>query len=127
MSTWIRKIAYNCIIDAIQDSIKRQFVDRDCEFVAVTRDMLSEYNAEKELCRKEFKKSVEAEFSHLSEKNRRFKDLLVLEYSPREMAKIEGCTPNAAAKRVWDIRKALKEPLAAIAAEFEVYDYKKAC
>jgi RNA polymerase sigma-70 factor (ECF subfamily) len=127
LSTWIRKIAYNCIVDAIQDSIKRQFVDKDCEFVAETRDMISEYNAEKELCRKEFEERVEAACSHLSEKNRRFKNLLVLEYAPREMAEIEGCTPNAASKRVWDIRNALQEPLSAIASEFEFYDYKKAC
>lgn len=35
--------------------------------------------------------------------------------------------PNAASKRVWDIRNALNEPLAAIASEFEFYGYKKAC
>ena len=65
--------------------------------------------------------------SKLSDKNQRFLTMLEEGYEPRDMAEREGCTPNAAAKRIHDIRKALKAAIAEIAREFDVFSEKLAC
>ena len=147
LSTWISRIALNCVKDAIAASIRRQpiscsiftenpqdgseynveeYFDKQRGFIPEIRAMFSEYDAEKELEQKEFEQQVDSARSELSEKNQRFANWLVQGYSPREIAEMEGCTPNAASKRAFDIRKALKEPLSAIADEYEIYGFKKA-
>ena len=46
--------------------------------------------------------------------------------SPKDMARSEGCSANAAAKRVWVIRQALQKPLSKIADEFGISTKKVA-
>ena len=36
-------------------------------------------------------------------------------YAPKDMALTEGCSANAAAKRIWVIRQTLREPISKIA------------
>ncbi|MBO4427763.1 MAG: hypothetical protein J5771_04710 [Bacteroidales bacterium] len=147
LSTWIGTIAFNCIKDAIDYKMKRLPISgsleavnpgNDDEFnVAETwapfkgagveiRELVSEYSADKEINRREFEAAVSGEVDKLSEKNRRFVDLLKEGYAPRDMAVVEGCTPNAASIRIHGIRHALSEPVGEIAEEFEVYNMKVA-
>ena len=147
LSTWVSRIAVNCVIDAVDYKIKHlpisgelfekdpQSGDETCEeeycdkrkgFNPEVRDMLSEYDSEKELCQKEFETCVKEQCSRLSEKNQRFERWLEEGYSPKEMADMEGCTADAAAKRLWFIRKTLKKPIGEIAEEFGIYNKKLA-
>ena len=82
-------------------------------------DLVSEYSADKDINRKEFEEEVMGKVSKLSDKNKKFFSMLVDEkLTPKDMAKREGCTANAAAKRIWDIRHALKTAIAETAREF---------
>ena len=64
----------------------------------------------------------------LSDKNQKFFSMLVEEeLTPKEMAEREGCTANAASKRIWDIRQALKAAIAETAREFGLFFGKIAC
>ena len=83
--------------------------------------------ADKEINRKEFEYSVRKEVSKLSEKNQRFERMLEEGDAPRDMALAEGCSADAAAKRVWVIRQTLREPLSEIADEFGISRRKVAC
>ena len=148
LSTWVSKIAANCVIDAVDYKITRRpisgelFVenresgdefeaDEFCDvrkgFNPEVRDLLSEYDADREVNRKEFESLVRAEISKLSDKNQRFERMLEEGDTPKTMALVEGCTADAAAKRVWVIRQTLKEPVSGIADEFGISSRKLAC
>ena len=147
LSTWVSRIAANCVIDALDYKIKHspiscelfkedpedgeeiseeEHFDKRKGFNPEVRDMHSEYDAEKELSQKEFETCVKEECSKLSEKNQRFERWLEEGYTPKEMAAMEGCTADAAAKRLWFIRKTLKKPIGEIAGEFGIYSGKLA-
>ena len=135
MSTWVSRIAINCIKDAIDYRVKRIAIsdsfynaavedydggnDED-ESVLDSKDHphISEDTADALVERHELEQRISREIGRLNDKNRRFASLMMDECAPRHMAAIEGCTPNAAAKRVCDIRKALREALADVAEEF---------
>jgi RNA polymerase sigma factor (sigma-70 family) len=147
LSTWVSRIAVNCVIDAVDYKIKHlpisgelfekdpksgeetgeeEYCDKRKGFNPEVRDMLSEYDAEKELSQKEFETCVKEECSKLSEKNQRFERWLEEGYTPKEMAAMEGCTADAAAKRLWFIRKTLKKSIGEVAKEFGIYSGKLA-
>ena len=147
LSTWVSRIAANCFLDAVDYKIKHlpisaekfeidpqsgdeineeEYCDKRKGFNLEVGNMLSEYDAEKELSQKEFETCVKEQCSKLSEKNRRFELWLEEGYTPKEMAAMEGCTADAAAKRLWFIRKTLKKPIGEIAEEFGIYSGKLA-
>lgn len=135
MSTWVSRIAINCVKDTIDYRVKRIAIsdsfyntplddydggnDED-ESVLDSKGHphISEDTADALVERHELEQRISREIGKLSDKNRRFASLMMDECAPRHMADIEGCTPNAAAKRVCDIRKALREALADVAEEF---------
>lgn len=141
LRTWVSSIASNCVIDAADSKRKRlpiscsvysenvkngeefgvgDFCDERYGFNPELWDMLSEYDAEKDLYRKEFEECVNTQCSKLNEQNRRFIKWTREGYGTQEMAEEEGCSASAAAKRLWGIRQALKGPLSEIAYEFGV-------
>lgn len=148
LSTWVYTIAANCVIDAATYKIRRRpltgelFVenhengdefeaDECCDarkgFNPMVWDLISEYDADREINREEFESLVRAEISKLGDKNQRFARLLEEGHTPKTMALVEGCTADAAAKRVWVIRQTLKEPVSGIAEEFGISNRKLAC
>ena len=148
LSTWVSRIAINCVISAVEYKAKRlpisnalydensengdefsadEFCDSRKGFNPEVWGLLSEYEADKEINRKEFEYSVRKEVSKLSEKNQRFERMLEEGDAPRDMALAEGCSADAAAKRVWVIRQTLREPLSEIADEFGISRRKVAC
>ena len=147
LSTWVSRIALNCAISAAEYKAKRipisnelyaensesgdefsvdEFCDSRKGFNPEVWDLLSEFEADKEINRKEFEYSVRKEVSKLSEKNQRFEYMLEAGDSPKDMVLSEGCSANAAAKRVWVIRQALQKPLSKIADEFGISTKKVA-
>ena len=139
LKTWISHIAFNCVKDATDYRMKRIGLSepmysensKDDEYNIVDTpdpkkgfnssvwDLVSEYSADKDINRKEFEEEVMGKVSKLSDKNKKFFSMLVDEkLTPKDMAKREGCTANAAAKRIWDIRHALKTAIAETAREF---------
>ena len=139
LKTWISHIAFNCVKDAIDYRMKRIGLSepmysensKDDEYNIVDTpdpkkgfnssvwDLVSEYSADKDINRKEFEEEVMGKVGKLSDKNQKFFSMLVDEkLTPKDMAKREGCTANAAAKRIWDIRHALKTAIAETAREF---------
>ena len=133
IATWIKTIAFNCVKDAIKYKIKRlpisyslyaenpetgdeycvdEYCDENHGLHSEKSEMLCEFSADSGILQKEFEISVKQEVSKLSEKNQRFADMLIEGYAPREMAIIEGCTANAASKRIWEIRQTLRPLLA---------------
>ena len=148
LSTWVSSIASNCVIDAVDYKIKHlpisgelfaenresgdeycadEYCDERKGFTPKVWDLLSEYEADKELNQQEFERCVRAEISKLSEKNQRFERMLEKGETPKTMALVEDCTADAAAKRVWVIRQTLKQPVAEIADEFGISSKKVAC
>ena len=149
LKTWVSRIALNCVKDALDYRIKRIGLSEpifsesskdDDEYNKVETsefkkgfdtsvwDLVSEYSADKDINRNEFEETVMGEVGKLSDKNQKFFSMLVdEELTPREMAEREGCTANAAAKRIWDIRHALKTSIAETAREFGLFFGKIAC
>lgn len=148
LSTWVSTIAANCVKDAIDYKIKHlplsdelfvenresgdefeadEFCDGRKGFNPKVWDLISENDADREVNRKEFESRVREEISKLSEKNQRFERMLEEGDSPKTMALAEGCTADAASKRIWIIRQTLKEPVSVIADEFGLSNRKLAC
>lgn len=143
LKTWISRIALNCVKDALDYRMKRiglsepmfsecskeedeynkvESADRKKGFNAAVWDLVSECRADKDIDQKEFEEKVMGEVGKLSDKNQKFFSMLIdEELTPKEMAEREGCTANAAAKRIWDIRHALKTTIAETAREFGLF------
>ena len=149
LKTWVSRIALNCVKDALDYRMKRIGLSEpmfsesskdDDEYNKVETsefkkgfdtsvwDLVSEYSADKDINREEFEETVMGEVGKLSDKNQKFFSMLVdEELTPKEMAEREGCTANAAAKRIWDIRHALKTSIAETAREFGLFYDKIVC
>ncbi len=147
LSTWVSRIAANCVITAFEYKLKRipisyaltlenedgeEFdLDETCDsrkgFNQIMSGLLSESEADRDLNRREFEDSIKAQTRKLSDKNQRFEQWLEEGFTPKDMAAMEGCTANAAGKRIWNIRHALCEPVHKIAGEFGVPFKKYAC
>ena len=151
LQTWVSRIALNCVKDALDYRMKRIGLsepmssessndDDDDEynkaetskfkkgFDTSVWDLVSEYSADKDINQKEFEETVMGDVGKLSDKNQKFFSMLVEEeLTPKEMAEREGCTANAAAKRIWDIRHALKVAIAETVRDFGLFFGKIAC
>ena len=77
--------------------------------------------------RKDFEACLRNAVSTLSEKNQHYVHLLEEGESNSTIAELEGCTPNAVAKRIWVIRKTLKGNIKGIAEEFNLPADNLAC
>lgn len=146
LSTWVCTIAVNSVKDAVDYRMKRLSISGPLDIRATDDDdeeehdasevcdkrrgfnpemleLFSHYEADRDMNRKDFEKSVAEQVGTLSEKNQRFFKMLTEEVSRKDMAVMEGCTPNAASKRVFDIRAVLRASLLEIAREFDIpYD-----
>jgi RNA polymerase sigma factor (sigma-70 family) len=127
LSTWVNRIAVNCAKDAIDYKMKRLSIsgsmyvkgkddNEECgadEFILDPEVLskMSENSADGRALQCELREHICAEVSKMSDKRQRVAHLLNLGFFPKEMAAIEGCTPAAASKCVWDIRKALRAAL----------------
>ena len=148
LGTWVGRIAVNCAISAVDYKMKRipfsyplevealesgdefsagDYCDESKGFNPEVWALLSEYEADRDINREEFESGVRREISKLSEKNQRFVRMLEEGDSPKDMAIAEGCSADAASKRLWVIRQTLKEPLSKISDEFGISYWKVAC
>ena len=148
MTTWVSRIAVNCVKDAIDYKMKRLAIsepmviedeESDDEYcsaehcdkrIGFNPDMervLYQYSPDRRLDQEEFEQRVRGEARKLSDKNQHYLQMLEDGFSPKDMAEREGCTPNSAAKRVHDIRKAIRGAIAEIAREYDVFSEKIAC
>lgn len=149
LKTWVSRIALNCAKDALDYRMKRiglsepmdsesskdddeynrvETADPKKGFDTSVWDLVSEYSADKDINQKEFEEEVMGKVGTLSDKNQKFFSMLFdEELTPKEMAEREGCTANAAAKRIWDIRQALKAFLSETAREFGLFSGNIAC
>ena len=119
LSTWVGRIAINCTKDALDYHMKRKPVSGSLEVSCETDG--EEYNAaDKQLCSKEFERCFQEKVAKLSERNRKYVRMLDEGYKPKDMAILDNCSPNAAAKRVFDIRRQLKKDIAGLASEYEI-------
>ena len=133
LSTWVTRIAVNCVKDSIDYKMKRlgisesmftkhgsddkevdatEVYDCKCDLAPEIQCATYCFSADSEIERKEIEQGVLREVRKLGDRNERVVRLLLEEYTPREIAEVEGCTPNAAATRVCRIRRVLRASLA---------------
>lgn len=138
-STWVGRISVNCVKDAIDYKMKRIGISESM-YVMSTGDKeeldfselgdnsrrispeawsaTSCYAADREVERKDSELGVWREAHRLGDKNERVIRLLAGGYATKEIAAVEGWTPNAAATRVCRARRALKAALADAAEKY---------
>lgn len=136
LSTWVGKIARNCVITAVDYKMKRLPISAAMVLEDEQGDEVSclefgsyrgdEYEADREITLDEFNDAVEDAASTLSEKDKPFFEMMKDKKTPKEMAAVAGCSANAAAIRGFRIREALRGPLAAVAKEFGFFCKKLA-
>ena len=127
LSTWVGRIAVNCVKDAIDYKVKRLPIsgsmyigsnDEDAECGAdeyiLNPDVLnamSENGTDSRILQAELRDRICEEVSKMSDKRQRVAHMLNVGYKPREIASVEGGTPQAVSKCIWDIREALRAAL----------------
>ena len=130
LSTWVNRIAVNTFRDALDYKMKRRYIN--CELVEENPESgedhnldevcrksqeshcegwarMSEDEADKDLLRKDFEAYVSGSLSGMSERDRKFLEWMKLGYTAKEMAAMDGCSPNAASKKMWMIRQRASE------------------
>ena len=128
LSIWVNRIAINCAKDAVDYKMKRLFISESMYFKGKDDDeeygadelildpevlgKMSENSADGRVLQRELRESICSEVSKMSDKRQRVAHMLNVGFTPKEMAAIEGCTPTAVSKCVWDIREALRTALA---------------
>ena len=121
------RIAVNCVKDAIDYKVKRLPIsgsmyigsnDEDAECGAdeyiLNSDLLnamSENGADSRILQAELRDRICEEVSKMSDKRQRVAQMLNVGYKPREIASVEGGTPQAVSKCIWNIREALRAAL----------------
>lgn len=138
LSTWVSKIAVNCVYDAARAKILR--IDISEPMIEINEDggeynhietygnSGREYEADRNVDYADFERSVRAVTDSVEGKtNRLFLEMIEEGLPPREMAARTGCTADAAAIRKCKILKGIKEPIRQIALEFDVHNAKLAC
>lgn len=126
-STWVSRIAANCVKDAVDYKLKRlpisesMYVKRkkDDEGYGADEynidsdelDTMCENSADGRVLQSELKKCIAEEVASMSDKRSRIARMMSMGYSATEIAEAEGCSCNAVYKCVWDIRDALKKAL----------------
>ena len=127
LSTWVGRIAANCVKDAVDYKMKRLPVsgsmyakrkkdDEECgadEYIMDSEvlNTLSENSADGRVLHSGLKERIDEEVASMSDKRRRIAYMMSMGYSAKEIAEAEGCSCNAVYKCVWDIRDALKKAL----------------
>lgn len=130
LSTWVNRIAVNCVRDAIDYKMKRRNIS--CELIEENSESGEEFGldevclnsqenhfegwarvsgetADRELLRKDFEAYVSDSLSGMSERDRKFLEWMKFGYTAKEMAAMDGCSTNAASKRMWAIRQRASE------------------
>ena len=138
LSTWVSKIAVNCVYDAARAKFLR--IDISEPMIEINEDggeynhietygnSGREYEADRNVDYADFERSVRAVTDSVEGKtNRLFLEMIEEGLPPREMAARTGCTADAAAIRKCKILKGIKEPIRQIALEFDVHNAKLAC
>ncbi len=148
LSTWVNSIAINTFRNAIDYKMKRRHIS--CEFVEEDPNSGNEYSldevrcnpqdsyfggwtrvseetADRELLQKDFEAYVSDSLPDLSERDRKFLEWMKLGYTASEMSAMDGCSPNAASKRMWTIRQAIGKRATEIIEGVRLTDMKAAC
>ena len=146
ISTWANTIARHLVKDAIDDKIKESkiflslpdkgedeseetdfedFVDICGSYTPEVLDLSSEYAADREAIEHDFSARFTAACESLSEKDRAVALLLEQGYKTGEIAREIGSTANAAGKRVYSVRAALRVALAPSAAEYGITEHRR--
>ncbi len=63
----------------------------------------------------------------MSERDRKFAQWLLDGFTVQEMAAMDGCSPNAASKRIWEIRRAYRRPGVVFSDGSLIFGMKAAC
>lgn len=127
LSSWVYRIAVNCVKDAVDYKMKRlsisgsMFISSndegdECnadEYILdpAVLDSMCDNSADDRVLQSDLKGRISQTVSKMSDKRQRVAHMLTVGYTPKEMAAVEGSTPTAMAKCVWDIRQALKVAL----------------
>jgi len=137
LSTWVSKIAVNCVLTAAVDKrnhqpISHSMVELDedgdeCSMIDIYGCSGKDYEADRNVDYSDFERSVREVTDSVKGKNGRF--LLMIEdgLTPKQMAEVEGCTADAAATRKCKILAGIKAPIREIAVEFDVHNDKLVC
>ncbi len=149
LPAWVYRIARNVFNDALDHKMKRR--DISCELIVENPESGEEYSldevrctpnggccegwmslsddsADKELLYNEFEARLSDLGSGKNERNKKFLKWLEEGYDVSEMSDMDGCSPNAASKRLWGIRNAIRENGAELfAEEFGAFGLKSAC
>jgi len=136
ISTWIGKIARNCVLDEVDHKMKRLPISqpmfmkdedgKEYSHLCINTYRGDEFEADRELIMEEFTDAVDYHAEGLSERDKSFFKMMKEEMKPIEMAEVEGCNANVAAMHSCYIRKGLKQPLAELAKEYGVFCKKLA-
>lgn len=126
-STWVGRIAANCVKDAVDYKMKRlpisesMYVKRkkdeeECgadEYIMDSEvlNTMCENSADGRTLHSDLKERIGKEVASMSDKRRRIARMMSMGYSAKEIAEAEGCSCNAVYKCVWDIRDLLKKAL----------------
>lgn len=127
LSSWVYRIAVNCVKDAVDYKMKRlsisgsMFISSNDEGDECNADeyildpgvlnTMCENSADDRVLQSDLMGRISQTVSKMSDKRQRVARMLTVGYTPKEMAAVEGSTPSAVAKCVWDIRQALKSAL----------------
>ncbi len=148
LSTWVNRIAVNTFRDALDSKMKRRYIN--CELVEEDSNSGEEYSldevrcnpqdshfggwsrfsedeADKELLRKDFEANVSDSLPCMSERDKKFLAWMKFGYTASEMSAMDGCSPNAASKRTWAIRQAIRKHASEIFGGVGLADMKAAC
>lgn len=136
LATWVSRIAVNCVKDGIDYRIKRLCIsasmytkkfkyleDHSADEFVMDPQVLGKCNeegADRITEGRDLERFVRGEISRMSDVSRRVAQFLEEGFTAKEIAKAEDCSPNTAAKRAYDMRKALKAALADVVAEYGV-------
>ena len=144
LSTWVNRIAVNTFRDALNSKMKRRYIN--CELVEEDSNSGEEYSldevrcnpqdsyydgwtrvseetADRELLRKDFEAYISDSLPGMSERDRKFYEWMKLGYTAKEMSAMDGCSPNAASKKMWSIRQRASEIFGSVG----LTDLKAAC
>jgi RNA polymerase sigma factor (sigma-70 family) len=149
LPAWVYRIARNVFSDALDYKMKRRNIS--CELIGENSESGEEFSfdevrcnyngsyceawlslsadsADKELLYNEFEASLSDLGAGKNERNRQFLKWLEEGYDASDMSDMDGCSPNAASKRLWSIRNAIRENGAELfPEEFGAFGFKSAC
>ena len=109
-STWVGHIATNCVRDAADHILKRGGISGSpSEQDGEDGGAYGEFSVDRTVNLHELQKRVQDAVSTLSATEQRLYRYIAEEYTPKEIAAIEGCSAEAAATRCCRLRKKLKE------------------